>query len=71
LIKRTFCYLVDFTKWSIEEKSGISASITYPDSPTCEILTGNGTGSENGYFVLKATTTVKLSTGEMVCAGSI
>jgi len=60
-----------FTKWSIEEKSGISASITYPDSPTCEILTGNGTGSENGYFVLKATTTVKLSTGEMVCAGSI
>jgi hypothetical protein len=58
------------TNWQIVGFSGISATLTNPNSATCQVQVGNSnTGSQDGYFILKAVTMVRTITGEIICAG--
>jgi len=69
----TVQYQGDFdfiTNWQIVEISGITATITNPNSETCQVQVGNGiSGSQDGYFILKAVTMVRTINGEIICAG--
>lgn len=57
------------TSWSVTGANGISAIISNPFSQTCNVLVSSGTGQDNGYFYIAASTEVKNLNGEWVCAG--
>jgi hypothetical protein len=58
------------TNWMIIENSGITTTLTDPNSTTCKVLVGNQGNSADGYFRLMARTSVKLPTGELICDGT-
>ena len=57
------------TTWSIQQSSGIHASLSNAQSQTCKVLVSSRAGQENGFFILSLITEVKSLSGDWVCAG--